>query len=62
MLHNHTPMQTITESLSGIVHRITYHNADPGWSVLRVNPFNSPENQETVTVHQTKVFAGATME
>jgi len=55
-------MQTIQETLIGIVHRVTYHNVDNGWSVLRVNPFNSPENQETVTVHQTKVFAGATME
>ena len=55
-------MQTITETLTGIVHRVTYHNADNGWSVLRVTPFNSPESQETVTVHQTKVFAGATME
>ncbi|NOX25149.1 MAG: AAA family ATPase [Deltaproteobacteria bacterium] len=55
-------MRTIQETLTGIVHRVTYHNADNGWSVLRVNPFNSPETQETVTVHQTKVFAGATME
>ena len=55
-------MQTITETLTGIVHRVTYHNGDNGWSVLRVTPFNSPESQETVTVHQTKVFAGATME
>lgn len=55
-------MQTILETLTGIVQRVTYHNSDTGWSVLRVNPFNSPERQETVTVHQTKVFAGATME
>jgi len=55
-------MQTILETLTGIVHRVTYHNADNGWSVLRINPFNSPESQEIVTVHQTKVFAGATME
>ncbi|MFW8600328.1 AAA family ATPase [Desulfobacterota bacterium M19] len=55
-------MQTIQETLTGIVHRVTYHNADNGWSVLRVNPFNCPESQETVTVHQTRVFAGATME
>lgn len=55
-------MQTLQETLTGIVHRVTYHNVDNGWSVLRVNPFNSPEGQETVTVHQTKVFAGATME
>jgi exodeoxyribonuclease V alpha subunit len=27
-----------------------------------VEPFNSPQQQETVTVHQTQVFAGATMD
>ena len=54
-------MQAIEESFTGIVNRVTYHNAENGWSVLRVQPFNSPEQQETVTVHQTKVFAGATM-
>jgi len=53
---------TITESIRGIVDRITYHNPDNGWSVLRVLPFNNPHQQETVIVHQTKVFAGATME
>jgi len=55
-------MVMITEKLRGIVQRVTYHNPDSGWSVLRVAPFNSPGRQETVTVHQTKVFAGATME
>lgn len=55
-------MQQITATLTGIVYRVTYHNDDNGWSVLRVNPFNTPERQETVIVHQTKVFAGATME
>ena len=52
----------ITETMSGIVDRITYHNPDNGWSVLRVQPFNNPHQLETVIVHQTKVFAGATME
>ncbi|MBF0378435.1 MAG: AAA family ATPase [Desulfamplus sp.] len=52
----------MTEHLTGVVEHITYHNADNGWSVLRVVPFNSPQNQETVVVHQTKVFAGATMD
>jgi exodeoxyribonuclease V alpha subunit len=56
------PTGTITESLRGIVDRVTYHNPDNGWSVLRVFPFDSPSQQETVIVHQTKVFAGATME
>lgn len=55
-------MNNITETLTGIVNRVTYYNSDTGWSVLRVQPFNSPQQQETVTVHQTKVFAGATME
>jgi len=53
---------SINETLRGIVDRVTYHNPDNGWSVLRVFPFNSPSQQETVIVHQMKVFAGATME
>ena len=53
---------TVTETVRGIVDRVTYHNPDNGWSVLRVSPFDNPHQQETVTVHQTKVFAGATME
>ena len=64
------PMQTqartqpgvITETIRGIVDRVTYHNPDNGWSVLRVLPFNNPHQQETVIIHQAKVFAGATME
>jgi exodeoxyribonuclease V alpha subunit len=52
----------IEESLRGIVDRVTFHNPDSGWSVLRVTPFDNPHQLETVIVHQTKVFAGATME
>ena len=55
-------MTDITENIRGIVQRVTYHNPDNGWSVLRVAPFNNPNSVETVTVHQTQVFAGATME
>ena len=55
-------MNSIDEKLIGIVSKVTYHNDSTGWSVLRVNPLNAPQQQETVTVHQTKVFAGATME
>ncbi|MCZ6804094.1 MAG: AAA family ATPase [Proteobacteria bacterium] len=54
-------MQSIEETLQGIVQRVTYHNEVNGWSVLKVQPFNNPNQQETVTIHQTKVFAGATM-
>lgn len=52
----------ITEALAGVVDRVTFHNPESGWSVLRVSPFSNPHQQEIVIVHQTKVFAGATME
>lgn len=52
----------IKETVRGIVDRVTFHNPDNGWSVLKVLPFDNPHQQETVIVHQTKVFAGATME
>jgi exodeoxyribonuclease V alpha subunit len=55
-------MKILDEVLKGIVSKVTYHNPTTGWSVLRVHPLNAPQQQETVTVHQTKVFAGATME
>ena len=51
----------IHEILKGVVDRVTYHNPDNGWSVLRVLPFDAPGKRETVVVHQTQVFAGATM-
>lgn len=34
-------LQSITETIRGIVDRVTYHNPDNGWSVLRVAPFNN---------------------
>ena len=51
-----TKTGAITETIRGIVDRVTYHNPDNGWSVLRVEPFNSSQ-RETVTVHQTQVLA-----
>ena len=58
-----SPHPLLTEQLRGIVERITFHNSDNGWSVLRVMPCNArTEEASTVTVYQTKVFAGATME
>lgn len=48
--------------LRGIVDRVTYHNDVSGWSVLRVSSYDHPGETITVTVHQTKVFAGATVE
>jgi exodeoxyribonuclease V alpha subunit len=56
------PIARISETIRGIVDRVTYHNPDSGWSVLRVLSLDNLYRQETVIVHQTKVFAGATME
>ncbi|MGD9201023.1 MAG: helix-hairpin-helix domain-containing protein, partial [Chitinispirillia bacterium] len=56
-------MTTITqeEELSGIVERVTYHNIQTGWSVVKVAPFSSPANIVAVVLHQVKIFAGASM-
>ncbi|WP_040398247.1 ATP-dependent DNA helicase, partial [Cesiribacter andamanensis] len=50
------------EKLSGIVKRVTFHSAETGWSVLKVTPFDRPGEEVPVTVHQSKVFAGATID
>ena len=48
--------------LSGVVERVTFHNAENGWSVLKVSPFNDPHKLVTVVIHQATVFAGSSME
>ncbi|MBI9069806.1 MAG: AAA family ATPase [Salinivirgaceae bacterium] len=50
------------EKLIGIIQRVTYHNQENGWTVLKVSPIDRPHELKTVTVHQANVFAGATME
>ncbi len=50
------------EKLVGIVERVTYHNEENGWSVLKVSSFKDPSKLSAVLIHQAKVFAGATME
>lgn len=50
------------ERLSGVVERVTFHNAENGWSVLKVSPFNEPQKLVTVIIHQAKVFAGSSMD
>ncbi len=52
----------IEEKIRGVVDHITFHNPENGWSVLKVTPFQGYGEKITVTVHQMKVFAGATME
>jgi exodeoxyribonuclease V alpha subunit len=49
------------EKLSGIVARITFHSPETGWTILKVAPFDRPGDEVAVIVHQSKVFAGATM-
>jgi len=50
------------EKFTGIIQRVTYHNQENGWTVLKVSPIDRPYELKTVTVHQANVFAGATME
>ena len=57
MYQNHSP-----ESFSGIVERVTFHNEQNGWSVLKVSPFSSQKELVTVIIHQVKVFAGASLQ
>lgn len=57
-----TPNSDHLEKLSGIVERITFHNEQNGWSVLKVSPFREPNRLATVLIHQVQVFAGATMD
>src|ERR1700730_2237544 len=56
-----TPTENL-ERLIGIVERVTFHNEQNGWSVLKVTSFRDPARLTTVLIHQVKVFAGATME
>lgn len=51
-----------TSTLSGVVDRITFHNSDNGWTVLRLEPFGQPDTLVSVVVHQAKIVAGASME
>lgn len=50
------------ERLTGIVERVTFHNPENGWTVLKVASFKDPARLTPVLIHQAKVFAGATME
>src|SRR4051794_19249242 len=56
------PPSTELEKLSGIVQRITFHSVETGYTVLKVSSFQKPQEALTVVVHQSKVFAGATLD
>ena len=55
------------ERLEGIVQTVTYHDENTGYSVLKVATWDprierSSDHLVPVTIYQSKVFAGATME
>ncbi len=54
--------ELLQEKLSGIIERITFHNEDNGWSIIKVSPFDRPTQLVTVEVHQVQVVAGDSME
>ncbi len=60
ILDQHSSAQL--DKLSGIVKRITFHSAETGYTVLKINSFQKPQEELTVLIHQSKVFAGATMD
>jgi exodeoxyribonuclease V alpha subunit len=47
------------EVFSGVIERITFHNPENGWSVVRVSPIQNPKEIVTVVLHEAQVFAGA---
>ncbi|MEO5969020.1 MAG: AAA family ATPase [Bdellovibrionia bacterium] len=61
-LKSQLPNESSSVRLSGVVERVTFHNAENGWSVLKVAPFDSPGRLATVLIHQAKVFAGSSVE
>tara|TARA_Y100001954_G_C15829495_1_gene614314 strand:+ start:1107 stop:3776 length:2670 start_codon:yes stop_codon:yes gene_type:complete len=58
------PLSQITpqESFSGTVERVTFHNEENGWSVLKVKSFDNSQELIAVIVHQVKVFAGSSLQ
>jgi len=50
-------MTSPTESLSGLVERVTYHNADTGYCVLRIKA-ERQKDLVTVVGHANSVSAG----
>jgi exodeoxyribonuclease V alpha subunit len=55
------------ENLLGIIERVTYHNQQNGWSVIKIRPLKSKSyrfNEDqlvTVVIHQASIHPGATM-
>lgn len=52
----------IYEKVSGIIERITFHNEENGWSVIKVSPFDTPNSQVTIVIHQAQIVAGDSMD
>lgn len=54
--------EPVYEKVSGIIERVTFHNQENGWSVIKVSPFDSPKQLVTVVIHQAQVIAGDSMD
>lgn len=60
--HRSPPDVRSQERLAGIVERVTYHNQQSGWSVVKISPLGEPHRRVAVTLHQVATTPGATME
>ena len=57
-----TNQEKFLEKISGIIERITYHNEENGWSIVKVSPFDTPNKLVAVEIHQAQIVAGDTMD
>src|SRR3989338_956535 len=65
MMNSDSQIEKPLDHLVGVVERITFHNADNGWSVLKVGPLESKSKEHdlsTVLLHQSKIFTGISMD
>ena len=62
MIFQNNNDNTILEKLSGIIERITYYNAENGYSIVKVSPFDAPTKMIAVEIYQAQVIAGDSMD
>lgn len=52
----------IYEKVAGIIERVTFYSEETGYSIIKVSPFDTPNKEITVTVHQAQIVAGDSMD
>ncbi len=62
MIPSATEQEKAYEKIAGIIERITFHNEENGWSVVKVAPFDNPRKLVTVVIHQAQIVAGDSMD